>query len=61
MWPAIGNLLAIRVVSRDGNGDWQGRVWEMVLDGGKADVTITGDTFRSKLGLRSSWFDLSGS
>ena len=28
----------------------------MKLDGSKADVTLTGDSFRSKFGLRSSWF-----
>ena len=26
------------------------------LDGSKADVTLTGDAFRSKFGLRSNWF-----
>jgi SpoIID/LytB domain protein len=57
-YPRLGRLQTIRVVSRDGNGDWRGRVWSMVLDGSKADVTISGDTFRWMLGLRASWFTI---
>lgn len=55
LWPRIGNLRAIRVVSRDGHGEWGGRIRTLVLDGGRADVTISGDDFRSRLGLRSTW------
>lgn len=55
-YPALGRLQRIQVVSRDGNGEWQGRVWSMVLDGSRADRTITGDSFRWLFGLRSSWF-----
>ena len=55
-YPALGRLKRIQVVSRDGNGEWQGRVWSMVLDGSRADRTISGDSFRWLYGLRSSWF-----
>ncbi len=55
-YPSIGVLKRVLVTQRDGNGDWSGRVERMTLDGGKADVTLTGDAFRSKFGLRSSWF-----
>ena len=55
-YPSIGTLRRLRVVQRDGNGEWRGRVWSLVLDGTKADVTISGDTFKSRFGLRSSWF-----
>lgn len=58
-YPALGRLRAIRVVSRDGHGEWQGRVWSLVLDGSRADRTISGDDFRWLYGLRSSWFTLS--
>jgi len=57
-FPALGNLKAIRVTSRDGNGEWNGRVRKLVLDGSKADVTVSGDAFRSALGLKSTWFSL---
>ncbi len=55
-YPSIGVLKRVLVTQRDGHGAWYGRVERMRLDGGKADVTLTGDAFRSKFGLRSSWF-----
>lgn len=57
-YPALGRLRRIEVVSRDGNGEWQGRVWSILLDGTDADRTITGDSFRWLFGLRSSWFTI---
>ena len=60
LWPRVGNLKTIRFTSRDGNGEWQGRVWSLVLGGTKngsaTAVTVSGDTFRSLLGLKSAWF-----
>ena len=55
-YPAIGKLESIRVTSRDGNGQWQGRVLAMSLVGSKSTVRISGDDFRWKFGLRSTWF-----
>ena len=55
-WPAVGQLRSIKVTSRDGNGEWQGRVLSMSLVGSKSTVRISGDDFRWKFGLRSSWF-----
>ena len=59
-WPGVGNLKSIKVVTRDGNGQWKGRVGTMRLVGSKAgkatSVSISGDTFRYTLGLRSTWF-----
>jgi stage II sporulation protein D len=55
-YPSIGRLQAIRVTSRDGNGQWKGRVLSMTLDGARADVRISGDDFRWKFGLESNWF-----
>ncbi len=55
-YPSLGTLKRVLVTQRDGHGDWYGRVERMTLDGSKADVTLTGDAFRSKFGLRSSWF-----
>jgi stage II sporulation protein D len=57
-YPTIGTLRRIRVTSRDGNGDWQGRVLSLVLDGTSGTRTITGDDFRWAFGLRSSWFTI---
>ena len=55
-YPSVGTLQKIRVTSRDGNGEWQGRVSSVVLDGSDGDVTISGDGFRWAFGLRSNWF-----
>ena len=54
-WPAVGDLRRITVTSRDGNGDWGGRVGSLTLSGTGGRVTVSGDTFRSVLGLRSTW------
>ncbi len=43
------------MTSRDGNGEWGGRVLTLVLSGRDDDVPVSGDTFRSVLGLRSNW------
>ena len=55
-FPKVGNLRRIAVTGRDGNGDWGGRVRTLTLSGSRGSVTVSGDTFRSVLGLRSSWF-----
>ena len=54
-WPALGNLRRITVLRRDGNGDWGGRALSVRLVGSRGTVTVSGDTLRSTLGLRSSW------
>ena len=54
--PAIGDLRTLRVDSRDGNGDWGGRVEQVTLIGSKGRASLSGDDLRSALGLRSTWF-----
>jgi stage II sporulation protein D len=59
-WPSLGNLTGITIGKRDGNGQWGGRVVKMTLHGSAmANLPVTGDDFRSRLGLRSTWFTLS--
>ncbi len=55
-FPAIGKLRRIRVVEREGYGQWKGRVTRMVLEGSKGNRTLTGPDFRFAFGLRSAWF-----
>jgi SpoIID/LytB domain protein len=57
-YPSVGTLRRIQVVRREGNGEWKGRVWTLVLDGTHGDVTVSGDSFRSRFGLRSTWFSV---
>ena len=59
-WPSLGNLTGITIGTRDGNGRWGGRVVKMTLHGSAtANLPVAGDDFRSRLGLRSTWFNLS--
>lgn len=55
-WPSLGTLERVVVKRRDGRGDWKGRVEQLVLDGSRSNVTVTGTAFRSTFGLRSAWF-----
>jgi len=58
-WPAIGDLTSIEVTSRDGNGEWGGRVTDMAFIGTTGTARVGGDTVRSILGLYSDWFTFS--
>ncbi len=60
-YSSLGRLRSVRVTSRDGNGQWQGRIVSMVLEGSRNDVRISGDEFRSRFGLRSTWVSFSSS
>ncbi len=55
-WPAIGDLTGIEVTTRDGNGDWGGRVGDMAFVGTTGTVRVDGDTVRTAFGLASDWF-----
>lgn len=55
-WPAIGSYRRLRIISRDGNGQWGGRVLTAAVEGSAGSVTVTGAAIRTALGLRSEWF-----
>lgn len=60
-YPAVGSLRRIRVTSRDGRGEWGGRIGGVVLEGvsssgAATSVSTTGPALRSALGLRSEWW-----
>jgi SpoIID/LytB domain protein len=67
-FPAVGKLVRMRVTARDGNGEWGGRVKQVVLEGvdssgAATSVTTTGAGVYhanswpgSADGLRSSWW-----
>ena len=57
-YPAIGTLTSIAVDTRDGNGEWGGRALEMTLTGTNGSVETTGEEFRLRVGLKSSWFTM---
>jgi SpoIID/LytB domain protein len=67
-YPSVGHLLRIRVTRRDGNGDWGGRVKDVILEGvdsagNGTSVGATGGGIylanpwpQSSSGLRGSWW-----
>jgi stage II sporulation protein D len=60
-FPRLGNLKGI-TISRNAAYADGGRASSLVLvgskDGAKTSVTVSGDAFRSVMGLKSTWFDL---
>lgn len=57
----IENLTAISIETRDGNGEWGGRAETISLTTAKGGVyVVTGDSFRRNLGLRSTYFTITG-
>ena len=72
-FPSVGTLKRIRVTSRDGNGDWGGRVKTVVLEGvSSTGAATSGSTtgagvYRARTwpaysdGLRSSWWRITAS
>ena len=71
-FPAVGRLSSLTVLSRDGNGEWGGRVLDVQLAGTDANgqptlVTTTGrgilkarewPTYKTPNGLRSNWWTI---
>lgn len=52
----IGDFQRLRVLRRDGHGAWNGRVIRVRVVGSSGSVTRTGEVFREKLSLRSTWW-----
>jgi len=55
-YSSIGTLKALQVTSRNGYGDWGGRVRGLKLIGSASSKTISGNDARWAFGLRSNWF-----
>lgn len=52
----VGTLQSVTVLTRNGLGADGGRVLTVRVIGTSGAVTVTGDQFRTALGLRSDWF-----
>lgn len=57
-YPALGTLTGMEVLSRNGYGEWGGRVLQLKLVGTDSTMTVTGSGFRSKMGLPDTWFNV---
>jgi SpoIID/LytB domain protein len=55
-YPTIGSLRELVVARRDGVGEWGGRVLSLEIRGSAGTVTVTGEQFRGRTGIKSSWF-----
>ncbi len=55
-YPTVGTLKALRIDKRDGLNAWGGRISSVTVIGSAGSKTVTGDSFRSAMGLRSSWW-----
>jgi len=55
--PSIGTLRSMEV-TRDGRGEWGGRVTSVRLVGSSATQVVSGSSVRDTLGLRSTWFSI---
>jgi stage II sporulation protein D len=55
-WPSIGTYRQLRILSRDGHGQWGGRVLTAAIDGSNGSVAVSGATIASAFGLWSDWF-----
>ncbi|MEJ7796081.1 MAG: SpoIID/LytB domain-containing protein [Nocardioides sp.] len=58
-YPALGSFRSIKVVQRDGNGRYGGRVEKLRITGSRTSIVANGDSFRSIFGLRSTLFQIS--
>ena len=52
----IGALEKVRVLGREGGGEWGGEVTRAALVGSDGRRVVSGSELRSVLGLKSSWF-----
>ena len=55
-WSSVGTVRELKVTARDGSGRWGGRVTTIKIIGSKKTISVGGNTFRSRLGLRSTLF-----
>jgi SpoIID/LytB domain protein len=58
-YPSTGTFQALRIESRDGINTWGGRIASVTIVGSSGSTTVTGDAFRSSMGLRSTWWTVS--
>ena len=59
LFPGIGALTSVQVLTRDGNGTYGGRVESVQLTGSAGALTVTGADFKRKLGLKERLFTVS--
>lgn len=56
----VGTAKKVQVTKRDGLGRWGGRVLSIKITGTKKSVTVNGNHFKGKFGMRSNYFTVNG-
>ena len=59
-YPQIGTLSTIVVTSRNGLGDFGGRVLQATVSGSAGTVSVTGNALAAAFNLPSNWFTIGG-
>ena len=57
-YPSIGTFSSLVVTSRNGLGDFGGRVNQLTVNGTSGSVSITGAAFAAAFNLKSTWFSV---
>lgn len=55
-FPQVGSPTSITVNSRDGHGEWGGRILSLTVGGTNGSVDVSGSSFAYDLGLKQSWW-----
>ncbi len=55
-YASTGTFQALRIESRDGINAWDGRTTSVTVVGSKGSTTVSGDAFRTAMGLKSTWW-----
>ena len=61
LWPAVGSVRSVRVIARDGRGDFGGRARLLLISGSRGSVRVAASDFQNAFDLPSDWFRLLGS
>lgn len=56
----VGTAKRVQITKRDGLGRWGGRVLAIKITGTKKSVTVNGNHFKGKFGMRSNYFTVNG-
>ena len=55
-FPTVGTVQSVRVATRNGLGDFGGRVTQVIVQGQSGQQTVSGASFQTRLSLKSDWF-----
>ena len=59
-WPSVGAVRDVRVIARDGRGDFGGRALRVQITGSRHTIRVSAASFVATFGLPSDWFRLRG-